>query len=121
MQAPELTAPERRLELALRFFTVFFLAQALLYPVLGLFASAEFPFVANSFAKDGLFCVLCFIAAGNVRQNGWATQLVVLGHVLIVSALLLMLAFGNHDSVEGTFGAPLGTSLNPTLAKKKTA
>ncbi len=115
MQAPELTAPERRLELALRFFAVFFLIQALLYPVLGLFASAEFPFVANSFAKDGLFCVLCFIAAGNVRANGWATQLVVLGHVLIVFALLLMLAFGNHDSVEGTFGSPLGTSLSPTL------
>src|SRR5215204_301544 len=115
VQAPELTAPERRLELALRFFTVFFLAQALLYPVLGLFASAEFPFVANSFAKDGLFCVLCFIAAGNVRQNGWAAQLVVLGHALIVFALLLMLAFGNHDSVANTFGAPLGTSLSPTL------
>ncbi len=115
MQAPELTAPERRLQLALRFFTVFFVAQALLYPVLGLFASAEFPFVANSFAKDGLFAVLCFIAAGDVRRNGWATQLVVLGHVLIVIALLAMLAFGNHDSVANTFGAPLGTSLSPTL------
>ncbi len=115
MQAPELTAPERRLELALRFFTVFFLVQALLYPVLGLFASAEFPFVANSFAKDGLFAVLCFVAAGDVRRNGWATQLVVLGHVLIVVALLAMLAFGNHDSVANTFGAPLGTSLSPTL------
>ena len=115
MQAPELTAPERRLELALRFFAAFFLLQALLYPVLGLFASAEFPFVANSFAKDGLFAVLCFIAAGDVRRNGWATQLVVLGHVLIVAALLAMLAFGNYDSVSGTFGAPLGTSLSPTL------
>jgi choline dehydrogenase-like flavoprotein len=115
VQAPELTAPERRLELALRFFTVFFLAQALLYPVLGLFASAEFPFVANSFAKDGLFAALCFIGAGDVRRNGWATQLVVLGHVLIVFALLLMLAFGNHDSVDHTFGSPLGTSLSPTL------
>jgi choline dehydrogenase-like flavoprotein len=115
VQAPELTAPERRFELALRFFALFFLAQALLYPVLGLFASAEFPFVANSFAKDGLFAVLCFVAAGDVRRNGWAAQLVVLGHVLIVAALLLMLAFGNHDSVDKTFGAPLGTSLSPTL------
>jgi choline dehydrogenase-like flavoprotein len=115
VQAPELTAPERRLELALRFFTVFFLIQAMLYPVLGLFASAEFPFVANSFAKDGLFAVLCFVAAGDARRNGWAAQLVVLGHVLIVFALLLMLAFGNHDSVDNTFGSPLGTSLSPTL------
>ena len=26
-----------------------------------------------------------------------------------------MLAFGNHDSVAGTFGEPLGTDLSPTL------
>jgi choline dehydrogenase-like flavoprotein len=115
VQAPELTAPERRLELLLRILTVAFLAQALIYPVLGLFGSAEFPFVANSFAKDGLFFVLCFLAAGDVRQNGWAAWLVVLGHVLIVVALLGMLAFGNDDSVAGTFGQPFGTDLSPTL------
>jgi choline dehydrogenase-like flavoprotein len=115
LQARELTAPERRLELLLRVLTVAFLAQALIYPVLGLFGPAEFPFVANSFAKDGLFFVLCFLAAGDVRQNGWAAWLVVLGHVLIVLALLGMLAFGNHDSVAGTFGRPFGTDLSPTL------
>ena len=115
MQTTELTAPERRLELVLRILTVAFLAQALIYPVLGLFGPAEFPFVANSFAKDGLFFILCFIAAGDVRQNGWAAWLVVIGHVLIVVALLAMLAFGNHDSVSGTFGQPFGTGLSPTL------
>ena len=115
MQAPELTGPERRLELWLRFFTVFFLGQALLYPALGLFGSAEFPFVANSFAKDGLFAVLCFVAAGNVRQQGWATLLVIGGHLAIAAMLVLMLATGNDGSVSGTFGAPLGTGLSPTL------
>jgi choline dehydrogenase-like flavoprotein len=115
VQAPQLTAPERRLELVLRILTVAFLAQALIYPVLGLFGPAEFPFVANSFAKDGLFFILCFLAAGDVRQNGWLAWLVVLGHVLIVVALLGMLAFGNHDSVAGTFGQPFGTDLSPTL------
>ena len=115
MQGTELTAPERRLELVLRILTVAFLAQALIYPALGLFGPGEFPFVANSFAKDGLFFILCFIAAGDVRQNGWAAWLVVIGHVLIVLALLGMLAFGNHDSVAGTFGHPFGTDLSPTL------
>ena len=57
--------------------------------------------------------MLCFIAAGDVRQNGWATNLVVMGHALIVAALLGMLAFGNHDSVAGTFGEPIGTDLEP--------
>jgi choline dehydrogenase-like flavoprotein len=115
VQAPDLTAPERRLELVLRILTVAFLAQALIYPALGLFGAAEFPFVANSFAKDGLFFILCFLAAGDVRQNGWMGWLVVLGHVLIVVALLGMLAFGNVDSLAGTFGTPLGTDLSPTL------
>jgi choline dehydrogenase-like flavoprotein len=115
LQAPDLTAPERRLELVLRVLTVAFLAQALIYPALGLFGPAEFPFVANSFAKDGLFFILCFLAAGDVRQNGWAAWLVVFGHVLIVLALLGMLAFGNSDSVAGTFGQPFGTDLSPTL------
>jgi choline dehydrogenase-like flavoprotein len=115
LQAPDLTAPERRLELVLRVLTVAFVAQALIYPALGLFGPAEFPFVANSFAKDGLFFILCFLAAGDVRQNGWAAWLVVLGHALIVLALLGMLAFGNSDSVAGTFGQPFGTDLSPTL------
>jgi choline dehydrogenase-like flavoprotein len=115
VQPPELTAPERRLELVLRILTVAFLAQALIYPALGLFGPAEFPFVANSFAKDGLFFILCFLAAGDVRQNAWMGWLVVIGHVLIVLALLGMLAFGNHDSVAGTFGQPFGTDLSPTL------
>ena len=115
VQAPELTAPERRLELWLRIFSAFFVAQALIYPALGLFGSAEFPFVANSFAKDCLFAVLCFLAAGNVRQQGWATLLVIGGHLAIVAMLLLMLVTGNDGSVAGTFGEPFGTSLSPTL------
>jgi choline dehydrogenase-like flavoprotein len=115
VQAPELTAPERRLELILRILTVAFLAQALIYPALGIAGPGEFPFVANSFAKDGLFFILCFLAAGDVRQNGWMGWLVVIGHVLIVLALLGMLAFGNHDSVAGTFGHPFGNALSPTL------
>src|SRR5205823_11674100 len=69
----------------------------------------------NSFAKDSLFAVLCFIAAGNVRQQGWATLLVIGGHLAIVAMLLLMLVTGNDGSVAGTFGAPFGTSLSPTL------
>ena len=59
--------------------------------------------------------MLCFIAAGDVRQNRWATNLVVMGHALIVAALLGMLAFGNDASVAGTFGEPIGTDLSPTL------
>ena len=72
MQSVELTPQERRLEIALRLFSLFFLALAVSYLIEGVQGPAQFPFVANSLAKDGLFAILCFIAAGDVRQNGWA-------------------------------------------------
>ena len=68
----ELTAQERRLELVLRLFSLLFAAFVIGYLLQGLLGPAEFPFVANSVAKDGMFAVLAFIAAGDIRQNGWA-------------------------------------------------
>ena len=115
MRSPELTPPERRLELVLRLFTLLFGGFAVGYLLMGSVGPGEYPFVANSVAKDGLFAILCFLAAGDVRQNGWAINLVIAGHVLIVASLLFALAFGNHDSVAHTFGEPLGTSVDPTV------
>src|SRR5215207_5534833 len=71
----------------------------------------EFPFVANSVAKDGMFAVLAFVAAGDIRRNGWAALLVIAGHVLIVGSLLFMLFLGTTFSVEGSFGSPLGVGV----------
>ncbi|MGZ5315930.1 MAG: GMC family oxidoreductase N-terminal domain-containing protein [Solirubrobacterales bacterium] len=114
MQAAELTPQERRLEITLHLFSLTFLGMALIYLPLGWLGSADFPFVANSVAKDGLFAVLCLIAAGDVRQNGWAGLLVIGGHVLIVASLLFMLVVDRTLSVSGTFGEPLGIS-DPTV------
>ncbi len=111
MQGSPLTPQERRLEVVLRLFTLLFVGMATSYLLQGaLHDQTEFPFVANSVAKDGMFAALCFIAAGDVRQNGWAAQLVIAGHVLIVGSLLFMLALGHTDSVAGSFGEPLGVS-----------
>ena len=97
--------------MALRLFTLLFVGMAASYLLQGaLHEQTEFPFVANSVAKDGMFAALCFIAAGDVRQNGWAATLVIAGHVLIVGSLLFMLALGHTDSVAGSFGEPLGVS-----------
>jgi choline dehydrogenase-like flavoprotein len=117
VQESALTAQERRLEVALRLFTFLFVVMASSYLLQGaLHEQTEFPFVANSVAKDGMFAALCFIAAGDVRQNGWAALLVVAGHVLIVGSLLFMLALGHTDSVAGSFGEPLGiASPDPTV------
>ena len=75
----------------------------------------EFPFVANSVAKDGMFAILAFVAAGDVRRNGWAAWLVIAGHAMIVATLLTMLAIGRTDSVDATFGAPFGLSPDPVV------
>lgn len=117
MQGTALTHQERRLEVVLRLFVLVFVAMAASYLLQGgLHEETEFPFVANSVAKDGLFATLCFIAAGDVRQNGWAALLVIAGHVLIVGSLLFMLALGHTDSVAGSFGEPFGIATpDPTV------
>ena len=71
------------------------------------FAEAEFPFVANSVAKDGLFAALCLVAAHDLRRFGWAVSVVIGGHVLIVGGLLFTWAFGDISSVAGSFEGPL--------------
>jgi choline dehydrogenase-like flavoprotein len=104
------------MERVLRLFSLFFAGLAVSYLLQGALGPAEFPFVANSTAKDGLFAALCFIAAGDIRRNGWAALLVVGGHVLIVGGLLFMLVLGNTDSVAGSFGEPFGIAIpDPTV------
>jgi choline dehydrogenase-like flavoprotein len=116
LASPELTAQEKRLELVLRLFTLLFAGFVISYLLQGvLHDQTEFPFVANSVAKDGMFAVLAFVAAGDVRRNGWAGLLVIAGHVLIVGSLLFMLAFGNTSSIAGSFGEPFGLSADPKL------
>jgi choline dehydrogenase-like flavoprotein len=116
LESPELTAQEKRLELVLRLFTLLFAGFVISYLLQGiLHEDTEFPFVANSVAKDGMFAVLAFVAAGDVRRNGWAGLLVIAGHVLIVASLLLMLAFGNTSSIDGSFGEPFGLGADPQL------
>ncbi len=72
---------------------------------------AEFPFVANSFAKDGTFAVLCFVAAADVRRHMWAVWVVIGAHALIITGLLTCLAFGQISDVSGSFVSPPGTTL----------
>jgi choline dehydrogenase-like flavoprotein len=112
----ELTPQERRLELVLRLFSMLFVVLAATYLLQAAQDSEiQFPFVANSVAKDGMFAALCFIAAGDVRRNGWAGMLVIGGHVLIVGSLAFAFAAGNTDSVGSTLGDPLIGISDPKL------
>ena len=78
------------------------------YLLQGILGKAEFPFVANSVAKDGLFCALCIAGAADVRRLSWTVVVVIAGHALLVVSLVTMLLFGDVDSVSGSFGAPPG-------------
>ena len=72
---------------------------------------SEFPFVANSVAKDGTFAVLCWIAVADIRRHMWAVYVVIGAHVLLISGLLISLLFGNTESISGSFAAPFGIEL----------
>ena len=88
-------------------FAAVFASMAVGYLIQGAFAGAEFPFVTNSVAKDGLFCALCLAAANDLRRFSWAVSVVIGGHVLLVGGLLFMLAFGDISKVGGSFDGPL--------------
>ena len=109
----ELTREELRLRRFLQVLSFVFLGLAVSYVLQGVLPDpgSEFPFVANSLAKDGTFAVLCFVAAADIRRHMWAVQVVIGAHVLIISGLLISLWLGNVDSISGSFAAPPGFDL----------
>lgn len=109
----ELTREEVALRRALLLLSVVFAGLGVSYILQGILPDpgAEFPFVANSFAKDGTFAVLCFVAAADVRRHMWAVWVVIGAHALIITGLLTCLAFGQISDVSGSFVSPPGTEL----------
>jgi choline dehydrogenase-like flavoprotein len=102
-----LTPEEIRLRKVLRVLAVAFAVMALGYLYQGFFQTGEFPFVANSVAKDGFFAAMCVIAVADLRRFSWAVVLVIAGHAVLLACLLAFVAFGNTWSVEGTFASPM--------------
>jgi choline dehydrogenase-like flavoprotein len=102
---------ELRLRLFLLILAPVFALMALGYVLQGLLGDAEFPFVANSVAKDGTFAVLCIVAAADLRRQMWAATVVIGAHLLIIGSLLVSYTTGNADDVSGSFAAPPGVGL----------
>jgi choline dehydrogenase-like flavoprotein len=112
----ELTREELRLRRFLLILGPVFFGLAISYVLQGVLpkppeTASEFPFVANSVAKDGTFAVLCVVAAADVRRHMWAVQVVIGAHVLLISGLLISLWFGNTETISGSFAAPFGLEL----------
>ena len=106
-----LTAEELRLRRFVLILAPVFLLMALGYVLQGLFADAEFPFVANSVAKDGTFAALCAVAAADIRRHMWAVGVVIGAHLLIIGSLVISWATNNASDVSGSFDAPPGFGL----------
>ena len=107
-----LTSQELRLRFFLKAFALMSVVYAVGYVIVGVVGDSEYPFVANSLAKDGFFALLALLAVSDIRRFGYAVTLVVIGHLLLCLALALMLAVGNTDTVAATFDQDL---VNPTL------
>jgi choline dehydrogenase-like flavoprotein len=109
----ELTREEIRLRRFLLILAPVFFALAVSYVLQGVLPEegSEFPFVANSVAKDGTFAALCLVAAADVRRHMWAVQVVIGAHVLLIGGLLISLWLGNTESISGSFVAPFGWEL----------
>jgi choline dehydrogenase-like flavoprotein len=107
-----LTSQELRLRSCLKLFAVMSALFGVGYLVMGVVAESEFPFVANSLAKDGFFALLALLAISDIRRFGYAVTLIIVGHLLLWIALALMLAIGNTGAVGATLGE---ASPEPTL------
>ena len=94
-----LNTRERWLRWVLIGFAGLFAVFVVMYLGRGLDGKANFPFVANSVTKDGLFLVLALIAAANLRRFGWLTLLVILGHVFLILTLGIMLLADETSSI----------------------
>jgi choline dehydrogenase-like flavoprotein len=106
-QLGKLTPEEIRLRKVLRVLSVAFALMTLGYLYQGFFQGGEFPFVANSVAKDGFFAAMCVLAVADLRRFSWAVTLVLGGHVVLLTCLLAYAVFGSTWSVEGTFEGPV--------------
>jgi choline dehydrogenase-like flavoprotein len=94
-----LTSAERRFRALLRAFALIFALAGVGYalgPLVGPFRDAfrELPFVSNSAVKVSVLGLCCLYASGDVRRRMGLAAIVIAGHLVSVSAMVGVLAFG---------------------------
>ena len=109
-ESGDLTPQERRLRIALIVIALLSVAFAVDYVALGVAGDSEYPFVANSTAKDLLFVILAVVAVADVRRQSWLVVLLIVAHVVLVAMLAMSLIVGNVHHVGATLG---GSALSP--------
>jgi choline dehydrogenase-like flavoprotein len=90
---------------------------AVWYVAKGLFSHAEYPFVANSLAKDSLLAALCWLVFWDVRR--WASvavPMLVLAHLLLIAGMVITALWGKSKGIDHTWIGPprSGSALRTT-------
>jgi choline dehydrogenase-like flavoprotein len=80
---------------------------AVKYVIDGVSRNTEFPFVANSLAKDGALVALCWLVFWDVRR--WATvavPLLILAHVFLIVGMAITGWWDSNSSIQATWTSP---------------
>jgi choline dehydrogenase-like flavoprotein len=111
-----LARKERHLRWLLVALSVGFAVSILIYLVGGFIGDENFPFVANSTAKDGLFLALSLLALADMRRFGWLAWLVMLGHAILAVTLITLVLTGNVNMAPSHIGPVTVDAWIPALA-----
>jgi hypothetical protein len=73
----------------------------------GVSRNTEFPFVANSLAKDGALVALCWLTFWDVRRWSVITvPLLVLAHLLLIAGMAITGWWDSNHSLQATWTSP---------------
>jgi choline dehydrogenase-like flavoprotein len=122
-----LTPAEQQLSVVLRLIAGSLFIAALIYALGPIVSWGKLPgtdffrqpvFVANSVVKVTILGVACLYASGDVRRRRYLVVLVILAHLVSVTAMVSMLVFANTDTVAnlGLAHPQVGTVLLYSIA-----
>ena len=106
-ERPGLTPWEQALRAASVLLALISITFAVKYAVDSVSRNSEFPFAANSIAKDALLLAACWLVYWDVRRWGAvAVPIIVLGHVVLIAGILLTWLWGNNKSIQFSWISP---------------
>jgi choline dehydrogenase-like flavoprotein len=106
-ERPGLTLWEQLLRAGVALLGLTCLYFAVKYIADGLSRNTEFPFVANSLAKDGVLVALCWLTFWDVRRFSVITvPLLVLAHLLLIAGMATTGWWDSNTSIQATWTSP---------------
>jgi choline dehydrogenase-like flavoprotein len=106
-ERPGLTLWEQLLRAGVALLGLSCLYFAVKYVADGVSRNTEFPFVANSLAKDGVLVALCWLTFWDVRRWSAVTvPLLVFAHLLLIAGMAITGWWDSNHSIQATWTSP---------------